>query len=225
MNTLVETKSDVREHWNGDELMKFRLVLHGSVPSKARGGTVMEKHLLRQQVHQQVKSLWSEHGWLKRGLTPSPRDGKTGLERLADEYARNGFRFAPLVNHFSGLGVGLDIILLRRRNAGGVLTAAGDLDNRVKTLIDALRMPRHGSELGEAVPQAGEDPFFCLLEDDANVYDLFVDAGELLTPVAKGETRDHVHAIIGVTIRFASGLSPAVVMNGQFWPPAPRSKP
>lgn len=44
----------------------------------------------------------------------------------------------------------------------------GDLDNQLKTLLDALRQPHATRELPtpDETPDEGEDPFFCLLEDD-----------------------------------------------------------
>ena len=35
---------------------------------------------------------------------------------------------------------------------------AGDIDNRIKTLIDALRMPQTKAEIGRGEPSQKEDP-------------------------------------------------------------------
>ena len=62
----------------------------------------------------------------------------------------------------------LNILFLRRDIPGSALSA-GDIDNRIKTVIDALRRPRHANELAyHATPAADEDPFFRLLEDDSS---------------------------------------------------------
>jgi hypothetical protein len=51
----------------------------------------------------------------------------------------------------------LQILFLRHDPPGSVIHA-GDLDNRVKTLIDALRMPNDAMELaGNEKPSEGED--------------------------------------------------------------------
>jgi hypothetical protein len=76
----------------------------------------------------------------------------------------------------------LDILFLRRDFPAGVVSA-GDLDNRIKTLIDALRKPHNANELrGNATPADGEDPFFCLSEDDDLVTGLSVQTDMLLDP-------------------------------------------
>ncbi|GAB4225394.1 MAG: hypothetical protein Kow0032_01140 [Methyloligellaceae bacterium] len=64
------------------------------------------------------------------------------------------------------------------------MISAGDLDNRIKTLIDALRRPRSKNELVEQHqnPGKGEDPFYCLLEDDDQVSALTVETDTLLDP-------------------------------------------
>jgi hypothetical protein len=54
----------------------------------------------------------------------------------------------------------LSIVMLRPEPPGSIITAGGDIDNRLKTLFDALRMPKVISEIpnGDA-PQIGETPF------------------------------------------------------------------
>jgi hypothetical protein len=92
-------------------------------------------------------------------------------------------------------------LFLRADQPGGVLFA-GDLDNRIKTLIDALRRPRNATELkGNEVPLDGEDPFYCLLEEDKLVTGLAVETDTLLDP-PKGEADEQslVKLVIGVTI-------------------------
>jgi hypothetical protein len=78
---------------------------------------------------------------------------------------------------------------------------SGDLDNRVKTLIDGLRPPRNSTELGNAVsPAAGETPFFCLLEDDDLVTKLSVNTDTLLTPPSGNAEEDHRYVKIVISV-------------------------
>jgi hypothetical protein len=168
-----------------------------------------------------LKTLWHEHGWLKKGFKQDEHDGRRGIDRLADEFSRCGFRFAPLVNKWTGLGVGLNILILRRSEPFAIFGASGDLDGRVKTLIDALRMPQQCSEVNGQSPSDDEDPFYCLLEDDHMIYEFAVDSGRLLIPVEPNEEFRDVVAVIGVTLRFESGVPPAAMM-GSFWPGAQR---
>ena len=61
-----------------------------------------------------------------------------------------------------------------------MLIFSGDIDARIKTIFDALRMPKNLDEAGGAVPQADENPFFCLLEDDKLISEIKVTTDELL---------------------------------------------
>jgi hypothetical protein len=101
-------------------------------------------------------------------------------ESVANQHRENNYRFVPLVTKDLSLLCLLDILFLRTDLPSGVISA-GDLDNRIKTLIDALRKPHNANELrGNETPAAGEDPFFCLLEDDNLVTSLTVETDMLL---------------------------------------------
>jgi hypothetical protein len=58
----------------------------------------------------------------------------------------------------------------------------GDIDGRIHVLFDGLRMFRDGNDLPsrDAAPDADENPFFCLLQDDTLVSDVKIDTGGLL---------------------------------------------
>jgi hypothetical protein len=87
-------------------------------------------------------------------------------EAVASKYTDHGYRFVPLVTPEWSLLCSLRILFLRRDIPGSVVSA-GDLDNRIKTLIDGLRRPLGKNELrGNEAPAEGEDPFYCLLADD-----------------------------------------------------------
>lgn len=78
----------------------------------------------------------------------------------------------------------LDVTLLRPEAPGSVITQGGDIDNRLKTLLDALRMPKTDAEIPKGdTPGQDEGPFFCLLEDDNLVTHLSVTTDRLLVPV------------------------------------------
>ncbi len=90
-----------------------------------------------------------------------------------------------------------------QRAVQGRQRLAGDIDNRLKTLIDALRLPTSGRELaGSETPQAGEDPFFCLLRDDKQVTHLEVETDNLLEPLTQEDAdRSKVRVMISVELR------------------------
>ena len=60
-----------------------------------------------------------------------------------------------------------------------LLKSGGDLDNRLKTLFDALRMPQGNNEVPGKMFGNGED-LFCLLEDDSLVRKFSVESRESL---------------------------------------------
>ncbi len=77
------------------------------------------------------------------------------------------FEFIPIANFDLGIVVDLQITLLRPEPEGRVFTTSGDIDNRLKTLLDALGMPTPETLPDGTLPQDGEQPFLCLLEDDS----------------------------------------------------------
>jgi len=63
------------------------------------------------------------------------------------------------------------------------VTQGGDIDNRLKTLLDSLRIPQNKDELPrDDSPRDGEDPFYCLLEDDKLITRLDITSDTLLEP-------------------------------------------
>jgi hypothetical protein len=62
--------------------------------------------------------------------------------------------------------------MLVNHQPGSIFTHAGDLDNRIKTLFDALRVPRGKDEIQHYQPTG--DCCYCLMEDDALIDTLAV---------------------------------------------------
>lgn len=155
--------------------MEFTLYYRG--PLKANDKP-QGKHELRKYFHKQLSVLWDQKplAAFKEKL-------------LSESYPANlirnkwGFRFAPLVAEKISLIAELKIIMLRPESPGHIVTQSGDIDNRMKTLFDALRMPSSPSDIppGET-PDSHEDPFFCLLEDDNLITRISVSTDRLLEP-------------------------------------------
>lgn len=160
--------------------MEFRLIYQGPLPSN---GNPTEKHDLRRYFHPQLQALWNQlplseirDEGAPLGVTRGPDVPQQTLI-----HPLGGFRFVPLVSWSLKLIAELHVMLLRPQEPGAILRHAGDIDNRIKTLLDALRMPREAGELpAGAVPRADEDPFHCLLEDDALVTALSISTVRLL---------------------------------------------
>jgi len=105
--------------------------------------------------------------------------------------------FLPLVRDSLALNCGLQIQFLREGSPGKVYQG-GDLDGRIKLLLDALAVPQHSNQLCDDAESP--NPMYCLLEDDGLATSLDVDTGELLS-LAAGP--DAVHLVINVNVRVA----------------------
>ncbi|SRR5581483_4433139 len=200
--------------------MQFRLTYEGPLFSSRTDkrddlrSRADHKQDIRKVFHKQLKQLWTETPHLGRVAedghwkplpdaffsNPRPKNWSWSKE-LAERYSCGQYHLVPLVNGIFTLGCGLDILLLRPGRAGQVL-ASGDIDNRVKTLIDALRIPGPDvKELGSHTPQDGEDPFYCLLENDSMVDRLSVEADTLLQPIGTKRDANDARVVVTVTVR------------------------
>lgn len=157
--------------------MEFRLYYRGPLKSN---GNVKHKHAIREQIHKQLKQLWSQ-----KPLSDLKEKLLSGQHELGCIRSLEGFVFAPLVQGRIDLIADIDITLLRPEEPGAIVTQAGDIDNRLKTLFDALRMPQKRSEIpGECTPENTDSPLFCLLEDDNLISALKVTTDRLLDSVS-----------------------------------------
>lgn len=154
---------------------------------------------MRRQFHKQLKLLWKQFPLSEAQNLIDPktigRPDQVNLLRRIDF-----FLFAPLISSVYGWNTiaELDILILRPAEPGALKDHGGDIDNRLKTLFDALRMPSASEIPTSSTPDTGENPFFVLLEDDALVKDFSVGTDRLLS--AAEDTR-YVEIIIKVTVK------------------------
>lgn len=92
--------------------------------------------------------------------------------------AVSGQTFVPLYGRDVGVGVDLDITLLTGMPVRKAVISAGDLDNRVKRIIDALRVPNGQGEMSHKLSPGGR--YYCLMEDDDAVLSLGARLGPYL---------------------------------------------
>lgn len=186
------------------------------------------KHNIRREFHLQLKRLWQSEKFLREWTVepavarpqayPSsvavmgsllnhppaaqaPPQGRVPLkEHLASQYAEYGYHFVPLVREDAHLSCALRILFLRRDPPGGIYNL-GDIDNRLKTVLDSLRRPRSPSEVPRP-PLADENPLYVLLEDDRLVTHLEVETDTLhLPPTGKPDDAALAQVIISVDVR------------------------
>jgi hypothetical protein len=197
--------------------MLFTLLYRGSLPAAGSGGTrAVEKHQIRKQLSAQLSELWKtepllvktgSHGlplmqWTGHRAEPDPSvDPSYSMHHYFD---MAGYHVVPLITRRNQLACRLNIKFLRRGQVGELIRSSGDLDNRLKVLFDALRMPHTTAELaGET--GAGGERLHCLLEDDSLITGFSVETGRLLLPDNGRERGDYVELVIDVeTVRLTA---------------------
>lgn len=196
--------------------MKFTLVYEGELRSNDRPPRKWE---IRKQIHPQLQELWRVNPTLKHVARNSliPRRGgdffvtdqhhsfddtyslrQTGDPNAMDLCApieRGGRKFIPLVRDSFALNCALKIIFLRKEEPGRIYQG-GDVDNRIKTLFDALSIPSREQIISDT---SLADPIYCLLEDDRLISGFSVETHRLLS--RPGVTEHHVQLIVEVDIR------------------------
>jgi hypothetical protein len=208
------------------DVLEFRLLYKGPLPSDTgSGGRVEYKHRIRKSLHPQLRELWKQHlslrqqaetRWQKNfqnpdgswnvspalpGMPAGPYGPNQGwIEHIADDHTACGARWVPLVSKVSQFTCSLDILFLRRDSPGGLVKHGGDVDNRIKTLLDGLRKPDTVSDLGGYAIDADENPFHVLLEDDRLITGFTVTTDRLLMPMESGDKEHWVELVLDVKI-------------------------
>ncbi len=195
--------------------MQFRLTYEGLLLATQRDPLsgqqdkrANHKHDIREAFHVQLKHLWEIVPHLKNGgrsgpgtITfggdnPLPRD----MTSVSARHSLYGWNFVPLVTQDLNLLCGLDVLFLRPDRPGVVLRS-GDIDNRLKTLFDALRVPDANENYHQRVCGQDDRPFFCLLEDDRLITKVSVETDQLLQFVTPQQDMNEVRLVITVTLR------------------------
>ena len=135
--------------------------------------------------------------WTSLEYARSAQAGNPNIIDLCETINKHGGWFRPLVRESFALHCGLKITFLRKE-APGKVYQGGDIDGRIKTLLDALTMPQHVEQVLETTGTK-DDPIYCLLEEDALVSGLEVQSERLLTD--QNHPSDYVRLIIEVDVR------------------------
>jgi hypothetical protein len=209
-------------HWKGPNV-KFTLTYDGEL--KSNGGT-REKWAIRKALHPQLEELWQidptlqrverDRMWAKGGNwivdqhhteEPHPPGDLTDLKLefidLCAPIEKGRCKFVPLVRDSYLLTCGLKILFLRKEPPGRLYQGGyqgGDLDNRLKTLFDALSVPRHAEQVVQD-PDA-PDPMYTLLEDDGAITKVEIETHRLLT--RPGANTHEVRLVIEVDVRISA---------------------
>ena len=173
--------------------MEFTLYYRGELKVN---GKPKAKQELRRHFHSQLKNLWSQMplNEMNSFLDLNPEQGKISIIKTI-----GNFNFAPLVTEKLNLIAELKITMLRPESPGSIITQSGDIDNRLKTLFDALKIPKEPTAIpNNDNPSESENPFFCLLEDDSLITKVQVDTDRLLEEC---QNKSEVVLLIHVTTK------------------------
>lgn len=176
--------------------MRFRLIYRGPLKSN---GSREDKHAIRTALSPQILDLSRKEplkGW-NACFGTTPVDNYPYAPHVVDDVT-----FIPIIFQGLFLIAKLDVLFLRPEDPGRVVTQGGDLDNRIKTLFDGLRIPKT-NELPRGTAQT--DAVWCLLEDDALITEFSVRTDRLLNP----SNNDDVLLVIAVTV----GVSRPIIKN------------
>src|SRR5438874_10324557 len=126
--------------------MEFHLIYQGKLPAAGGSRRAREKQDMRRVFHKQLVSLWNTQPFLV-DFSKEVEDRSRPRHQLASRYARCGYHFLPLVSEWFMASCALDILFLRRDGPGSLVKSGGAIDNRLKVLFDALRMPQTSDEV------------------------------------------------------------------------------
>jgi hypothetical protein len=154
--------------------MRFRLHFRGDLHAN---GNPKHKWELRSIFHYQLKQLWQQEPLkgISKYIDPNykPDDCYLGI-------TRGGRVFYPIISERIWTIAELDILMLRPGDPGSITVGGGDIDNRLKTLLDSLRVPDPSDNNSKCPLPANETSVFCLLQDDKLITRLSVETDRLL---------------------------------------------
>ena len=131
-------------------------------------------------------------------LEPIPPLQPFQIDLCAPIKSGTAVAYRPIIRKSLGLACALDITFLRQEDPGSLVLQGGDIDGRMKTLFDALRMPSPQEEEAAGITPTN-DPLDVLMESDTLISDLAIKTGRLLG--ARARKVHAVHLTIDVTVK------------------------
>lgn len=204
----------------GPSVMKFTLTYDGELRANGRPP---HKWAIRQQLSPQLRELWKvspallelkeqrmvplhgSYGVVLRHHTVPPvqqtahlSSPETWIDVLAPIVIGNK-TFIPLVRDTLSLHCALKILFLRKEEPGKLIFQGGDIDNRLKTLFDALSIPNLDQLVDDPT---GNEPTYCLLQNDRSISAVAIETQRMLSnPIAN---KHDVRLVIEVDVRVSA---------------------
>jgi hypothetical protein len=185
--------------------MEFTLFKHGQIKSKE---SPKGKHDLRIEFHYQLKKLWGLSSWDHDKNENWQKDPwktndlnlwKTNNKLYKEKLKKN---FICLVTKDLDMYVELKVNFYVPKG-----TPFRDIDNKLKTICDALKLPDKDKQgnIPEYIKyweqMDEENPLVCLLEDDELIYNINADTDYLLGSQKEFLKRKEMLCIINVKIK------------------------
>jgi hypothetical protein len=178
----------------------FTLTYSGHLPSGNKDSKSEVKHAIRQHFSWQIYNKWQRTKALNDYLQMSPplfehRAGQWCKPQGEDDpnpffrVQKCGLTLYPLVTAHNRLSCELEIWMSVWEPS--LLSPSGDIDNRIKVVFDALRLPEYDHEIPEEMRNGGT--LYCLLEDDSMIRKFSVEAEESLTSPLVEQLKVTVH--------------------------------
>ena len=179
----------------------MRFVLHYRGPLRSNGDA-LHKAQIRAVFHAQLAKLWAQD---PLRFHASQLDLPSGQGKAPAPVSVAGINFVPLVSASLFTTAELRVLMLRPGPPGDLLSNGGDIDNRLKTLFDALSVPQ-----ANQVPKnfGFPDRVYCVLEDDRLVTSVEVRAEQLLEDAQPSE--------VDLTVSVRTRVSVATYGNTPF---------
>ncbi|MDT8301630.1 MAG: hypothetical protein RQ760_09110 [Sedimentisphaerales bacterium] len=122
----------------------------------------------------------------------------------------DGVVFAPLVSSVLKFICLLDITILWPEEPGAISGQGGDIDNRLKTLFDALQCPDINQIESVKDCFGDKQPFFCLLENDKLITSVNIRTHTLL----RSENKNNVSVLIHVMVKATELMIKTIGLSG-----------
>lgn len=198
--------------------MEFTLTYKGKLPSGDKANKE-DKHRIRMAFHPQLKTLWTLPPLSYCSSYKEKEVSWEGEERYQDEpnpgnfdfgslpYVvtdMNGFKFVSIVHKSLAVVAELDVRFFFPSSdiVSSTSIIIRDVDNKLKTLFDGLRIPQQSQEIPEDwIQDEEQNPLYCLLEDDGLIAKVSVSSGYSLKPLDQGE----VFVIVNIKVKGKMG--------------------
>ncbi len=164
--------------------MEFTLYYRGELKSN---GSPKDKHNIRNSLSPQLELLWSLDPLVrcKDYIKPLSDESRTKNENLCLIEEVGDHYFAAFISEKLFLNAELVITMLRPQAPGNIIMQSGDIDNRLKTLFDALSVPAQENQIPNNIAiNNPNNPIYCLLQDDRLISSVHVKTDRLLDPNA-----------------------------------------